>query len=217
MRRAGDLGAILAIGFGLGLAGPLYGSLDDVRDGDVDIVIQRRFDRADRFERRYQRRDRFERRFEGGRSHGGRAGGCAVPFQKDSRGPGWSVGGEYTGMARLTPDGLEIEVARGTLEADRPADVRGVVFGVAQWTGESSWIVTHRAAPIPLGDLEPRQPRSIANHHLIVPGIGPTELVEGWLVVEHVLNDPAAGGTAWTYAHARSNALAPLAFGCPRS
>jgi hypothetical protein len=211
--RPNDLGAILVILLGAVLGGRFYGSFFP-GDG-LEVVVERRFNHRDRFEWHLERpEERFGERYGEPRFRRPSFRACAVPFQIDSRGPGWSVGGEYAGRAWLTPEGLELEVARGTVEADRPADVRGIVFGLAEWTGESSWIVTHRAEPIPLGHLEAGDSRSIGSRRLLVPGIGRAELAEGWLVVEHVLNDSEAGGTAWTYAHARPEALAPLALGC---
>ena len=204
-----------AVGLGMALAVPVYAP--SFLDDRFEFVVERRYGRGERFERRYERWDRFERRYDR-RSRAGAAPACTVPFRIDSRGPGWSVGGEYVGRTRLTPEGLEIELGRGNLEADRPARVRGIVFGLAEWTGESSWTVTHRAEPIPLGMVEPGRALGVGGRRLVVPGVGAAELAEGWLVVEHVLDDPRSeGGTAWTYGHARPGALAPLRFGCPRS
>jgi hypothetical protein len=195
--RSNDLGAILAIALGTLLAVPFYGARF-ASDG-FEVVIERS-DRGRRFERRYGRERRVEPR------------DCAAPFRIDSRGPGGSVAGEYAGLARLTPEGLEIQLPYGATSAQLAnAHVRGVVLLLTQESGEGKWFVAHRAEPIPIGALRKGETRELGNRRVLIPGVGPTELASGWLVVEHVLDATELdGGTAWTYAHAPRTALAPL-------
>jgi hypothetical protein len=222
--RSNDLGAILVILLGAVAGGRFYASLFP---GDrFDVVIERRFDR--RFDQRFERRfdQRFDRRFDRGREgrserRYGREGSaaCTAFFRIDSRGPGWTVAGEYEGVARLSAEGLEVELREGSTTAQlEDADVRAVVLGLTWEGAEGRWLITHRAEPIPLGALAHGETRDLGERRLLIPGVGAAELATGWLVVEHVLDAPdSEGGTAWTYAHAERDALSPLLFGCPPS
>jgi hypothetical protein len=139
---------------------------------------------------------------------------CSASFQLGTKPGEWAVIGRYSGRATLTPKGLALDVG-GWVAADRPVDVRGIVFGIAQMTGGGSWSVTHRAEPITVGHLDAAAPPSPVRHSRpFIPGVGPAELNDGWLVVEHVLEAPEQpGGTAWTYVHADRNALRPILSG----
>ena len=143
---------------------------------------------------------------------------CSAAFLLEAQPSHWAVVGSYNGTARLTPEGLAIEVYRGfTLAAERDAEVRGIVFGIAQPGLDGSWSVTHSADPIPVGALRKRVRQPVPPTRVLIPGVAASDLVEGWLVVEHVLDAPnAPGGTAWTYLHAPRSTLHPLLrTGCP--
>ena len=94
--RSNDLGAILVILLGAVLGGRFYGSFFP-GDG-FEVVVERRFGRWDRLERSIERRGDRGRRYGDERRFRRRSfRSCAVFFRIDSRGPGWSVGGEYMG------------------------------------------------------------------------------------------------------------------------
>jgi hypothetical protein len=137
---------------------------------------------------------------------------CSAPFHLGADPSDWAVVGDYDGTARLGPKGLSVELAHGvTLAGDRDAQVRGIVFGLAQASGDGAWSVTHSAEPIPVGALERGVPHPVRPARVLIPGVGPEELADGWLVVEHVLDAPEVdGGTAWTYLHAERPALHSL-------
>jgi hypothetical protein len=219
MDRRNDFGAALAVALGVLLAGPFYGALLDARGMDVHVRFEPRMER--RFEQRFERR--FDGRFEGrrdGRRERRRAEGavagvavgrCEAPFEIDSRSSGFRVVGEYVGVAQLHPEGLEIDLLDGSTSARfEDAQVQGIVFGWAQDTGAGQWSVTHTAEPIPLGDLRQGASYRLQAQGVLIPGVGLADLDDGWLVVEHVLDAPDAGGTAWTYAHAPRGTLAAL-------
>jgi hypothetical protein len=216
MRRTGDFGAILAIAIGTALG---WRATASFFSGDrFDVVTGGRYERERHFERRHGRERRVERRRAEGAVAGVAVGECESPFEIDSGSPtegrggaGFRVVGEYTGVARLEPEGLVIDLLEGATTARfEPADVRGVVLGWAQEISGGQWSVTHSAEPIPLGEVREGATLVTGARHVLIPGVGPVELANGWLVVEHVLDAPDAGGTAWTYAHAPRGALAAL-------
>lgn len=136
---------------------------------------------------------------------------CAVGFELHSNPGEWSVIGRYRGRATLGPKGLAIDLLEGAVQAEGSADVRGVVFGLAQASPDGAWSVTHSAEPIPVGSLEPGVIRAVRPSRPFIPGVTAADLEGGWLVAEHVLDaTDAPGGTAWTYVHADRGALRPL-------
>ena len=110
MHRSGDLAPVLAIVLGVARAGLTYDAIGDALRTDVDIRIEGREDER-RESRRSERDHRSERRLA---RDGEPARGCAVPFRIDSRGPGWSVVGVYSGLAALTREGLVVELRGAT-------------------------------------------------------------------------------------------------------
>jgi hypothetical protein len=136
---------------------------------------------------------------------------CTVPFHLEAAPSDWAVVGSYDGTARLTPKGLAVEIHRGySLSAEADVTLRGLVLGVAQAT-EEGWFVSHPAEPIALGPLARGVPRPLRPARVFIPGVGADDLVNGWLVLEHVIEAPdVEGGTAWTYLHAPRGDLRPL-------
>lgn len=136
---------------------------------------------------------------------------CSVPFIASSITSGFGIVAEYHGTAGLSAEGLVVETPGIVIRArNREERLWAVEVGLAKETGSNGqWnIVRSGEAKVIDRMMGPGEVLEPGGHTWMIAAVTQADLVEGWLVFSHVLED--SGQRAWTYAHADRESLKRL-------